>query len=294
MMLSDLAVAAGKSGLVVREVAGWATRGHGSMSGVRSIVCHHTAGAKTGDMGSLAVVRDGREGLPGPLAQLALSRSGVVYVVAAGLSYHAGVTFFPTTQGNSWSIGIEAEATGVDPWPTGQYVAYVRLVRALIDHYGLSIAAVYGHKEVAKPLGRKSDPNFDMAKFRRDVAALTPVPPPVVEGSLFVSLTPTEEKALLRSVLATEKEIAKMKPGVPYPARSPNCRVASDDQYGHTMSAEAEAADAYAEVKKLRAEVAAMRADLDSRLQPQAVVSDEAMRAIAVMVSDEIARRQAQ
>ena len=60
MMLLDLADAARRSGLTVVEEPGWRTRGHGSMTAVQSITCHHTAGPATGDAPSLAVVRDGR------------------------------------------------------------------------------------------------------------------------------------------------------------------------------------------------------------------------------------------
>lgn len=171
-MLTDLADAARKSGLTVVEQPGWRTRGHGQMSGVRSVVCHHTAGPATGEIPSLNVVVNGRPGLPGPLSNLALGRSGTVYVVAAGLAYHAGVVFSPPTQGNAWAIGIEAEATGTAPWPPVQYAAYTRLCRALVDHYGLTVDRVLGHKEVASPLGRKVDPNFDMKQFRAAVAAV--------------------------------------------------------------------------------------------------------------------------
>lgn len=164
-LLTDLADACRRSGLVVIEDAGWRTRGHGPMNHPTGVLCHHTAGPAKGDAPSLRVVRDGRPGLPGPLSNLVLSRSGVVYVVAAGLSYHAGATF-NTDQDNDSAIGIEAEATGVDEWPPVQYHAYVRLCRALCDHYGIPVDKVVGHKEAAKPLGRKIDPNFDMDAFR--------------------------------------------------------------------------------------------------------------------------------
>lgn len=168
--LLDLADAARASGLPVVETDGWRTRGHGPMEGVRTILCHHTAGPAEGDMPSLGVVTNGRPDLPGPLCNLALARSGTVYVVAAGTAWHAGEVAVPTTQSNVWAVGIEAEATGVDPWPPRQYDAYVALCRALIDQYGLSPARVLGHKEVAVPPGRKIDPNFDMDQFRAAVA----------------------------------------------------------------------------------------------------------------------------
>lgn len=169
MWLTELADVARRSGLNVIETPGWKTRGHGGMAGVKTIICHHTAGPKTGEMPSLNTVVAGRPGLPGPLAQLGLGRSGAVYVVAAGLSYHAGATF-TAEQGNVNAIGIEAEATGIDAWPAVQYDAYARLCRTLIDHYALPLFKVLGHKEVATPLGRKVDPNFDMGEFRMAVS----------------------------------------------------------------------------------------------------------------------------
>lgn len=170
MLLSDLADACRKSGLPVVEVDGWRTRGHGEFLGVNSVVVHHTATPKSvaGDYPSLRIVRDGRSDLPGPLSQLGLGRNGTVYVIAAGVAYHAGATFFQR-QDNWHAIGIEAEHDGVSPWNPVQHSAYVRLVAALADHYGIPLSNVQGHKEVAEPLGRKIDPTFDMTEFRARV-----------------------------------------------------------------------------------------------------------------------------
>lgn len=172
-MLTDLADACRKSGLPVEEIDGWRTRGHGSMLGVQTIAVHHTAtSAKApGNYPSLRIVRDGRPDLPGPLSQLGLGRDGKVYVIAAGVSYHAGATF-ENRQDNWHAIGIEAEHDGLSPWPQVQYDAYVRLCRALCDHYGLPTSRVEGHKEIATPRGRKTDPNFDMDAFRAHVASI--------------------------------------------------------------------------------------------------------------------------
>lgn len=169
MMLTNLADVVRTSGLKVVEVAGWRTRGHGPMTSVEAVICHHTAGAPTGDYPSLGVVRDGRKGLDGPLSQLGLGRSGTVYVIAAGVCWHAGATFY-AWQNNWHAIGIEAEATGTAEWPSVQYNAYVRLCAALRRGYAVPNSRVLGHKEVAKPLGRKPDPNFNMDVFRRKVA----------------------------------------------------------------------------------------------------------------------------
>ena len=170
MILLDLADACRKSGLKVVEAQGWRTRGHGSFASVNGIICHHTATAATapGDYPSMGIVRDGRSDLEGPLAQLGLGRDGTVYVIAAGVAWHAGATFFQR-QDNWHAIGIEAEHPGVGPWTPEQYAAYVRLVDALADHYEVPLSNVQGHKEVAKPLGRKVDPNFDMTAFRQAI-----------------------------------------------------------------------------------------------------------------------------
>jgi hypothetical protein len=172
-MLTDLADACRKSGLRVVEVDGWQTRGHGQFLGVNSIVLHHTATSKriAGDYPSLRIVRDGHPDLRGPLSQVGLGRSGTVYVIAAGVAWHAGVTFYPR-QDNWHSIGIEAEHDGIGEWSMVQHAAYVRLVAALAEHYGIALSNVQGHKEVAKPLGRKIDPTFDMTDFRRRVWVL--------------------------------------------------------------------------------------------------------------------------
>lgn len=172
MMLTNLADVVRRSGLEVVEVAGWKTRGHGEMTSVEAIIDHHTATPKTieGDYPTLKVVRDGRPGLAGPLAQLGLGRSGKVYVIAAGVCYHAGETF-ETWQNNRHAIGIEAEHDGIGPWPAAVYNAYIRLNWALCQGYDLPVSRVRGHKEIARPLGRKTDPNFSMDEMRARVAA---------------------------------------------------------------------------------------------------------------------------
>lgn len=169
MMLTDLGAACRAAGLNVVETPGWQTRGHGGMTAVNTVVCHHTAGPKTGEIPSLGVVTNGRSDLPGPLCNLALGRSGTVYVVAAGLAYHAGVVL-NNNESNGHAIGIEAEATGVDAWTPVQYQAYARLCAGLARWYRLPLSAIMGHKEVCSPRGRKIDPNFDMPAFRNTVA----------------------------------------------------------------------------------------------------------------------------
>lgn len=173
--LTNLADIARGAGLKVVESPGWKTRGHGGMGLIQTIACHHTAGPTAGNMPSLPVIRDGRSGLKGPLSHFGLGRDGTVYVVAAGLCYHAGVTH-KASQGNYHAIGIEAEATGTARWPEAQLVAYAKLCAALCKAFDLPVSAVQGHKEIAKPTGRKSDPNFDMTNFRKRVKSVLEAP----------------------------------------------------------------------------------------------------------------------
>ncbi|MEU7005094.1 N-acetylmuramoyl-L-alanine amidase, partial [Nonomuraea sp. NPDC046570] len=175
--LTQLAEIARRTGYPVTEVPGWKSRGHGPQPAVKGIVCHHTAGATAGgDYPSLRVVRDGRPGLDGPLSQFGLGRSGRIYVIAAGRCWHNA----PSTSArhnNSSSLGIEAENDGRQPWPTPQLDAYQRLCAELCAEFGLTSAAVKGHKEVNR---QKPDPHsLSMNDFRTAVAALIKGEPPL-------------------------------------------------------------------------------------------------------------------
>jgi hypothetical protein len=179
---TNLAAVCRNAGLRVVEVPGWQTRGHGGLTAVKTIVCHHTAGpsaaADPSSFPSLKVVRDGRFNqrtqqwiLKGPLCNLGLGRDGIVYAVAAGLAYHAGQVRDPS-YANAYSLGIEAENDGIgEPWPPVQMAAYVRLCAALANAYKLSPARVLAHREVCAPVGRKIDPTgIVMPTFRAQVA----------------------------------------------------------------------------------------------------------------------------
>ena len=154
------------AGVKYKKVSGWSSRGHGTMGSIQSIICHHTAGPASGNAPSLNVVAYGRPGLSGPLSQLFLARDGTVYLVAAGVSYHAG-RVVSNKYTNSHAIGIEAEATGTSSWPAHQVNEYAKLCKALIKEFGLSTSRVVGHKEAAP--SRKIDPNFSMNDFRAKV-----------------------------------------------------------------------------------------------------------------------------
>lgn len=181
--LSWLAQVLKDAGLNVAEQPGWQSRGRGPMGNVKGVICHHTAGPKSGIMPSLTVVTNGRPGLDGPLAQLGLGRDGTWFVIAAGRANHAGVGAWKgITAGNTSFIGIEAENQGIpaDPWPDAQVDSYKKGCAALLKKLGADVSMCIGHKEWAPK--RKIDPSFDMEAFRAGVAALmaggAPAPKP--------------------------------------------------------------------------------------------------------------------
>lgn len=174
------------AGLRVAVEPGWENRGRGDVGQVLGVICHHTAGSKNGIMPSLRVLKEGREDLRGPLAQLGLGRDGTYFVIAAGRCNHAGRGIWNGfSNGNANFIGIEAENTGLSndfPWPSVQVDAYHRGVAAILKHTGRSPDFCAGHKEFALPRGRKNDPSLEMDVFRASVAAILngSAPPPLL------------------------------------------------------------------------------------------------------------------
>jgi peptidoglycan hydrolase-like protein with peptidoglycan-binding domain len=164
------------AGLKVAPVDGWENRSRVDISHVFGVICHHTAGPKSGNMPSLKTLIQGRPDLPGPLAQLGLARDGTFFIIAAGKANHAGKGRFQgIPNANSNFIGIEAENTGLNndsPWPDVQLDAYHRGVAAILKHIGRGAEFCGGHKEYALPKGRKTDPDLDMDQFRAAVAAI--------------------------------------------------------------------------------------------------------------------------
>lgn len=175
MMLTDLAVALRNGGVTVIEQTSpnWKSHGHGQMARPVGVLCHHTAGPRSGNTPSLGVVTNGRAGLAGPLCNLYLARDGTWVTIAAGVGWHAGtggLPYCPANQGNQYLIGIEAESSGVGgDWTPAQLLSYPKGVAALCNHYNLGANRVAGHKEYTS---RKIDPQGwpgDMAGFRNQV-----------------------------------------------------------------------------------------------------------------------------
>lgn len=174
IMVPWLADAARLTGYPVVEVSGWKSRGHGGFRALEGVVGHHTADGP-GEYPSLNIVTKGRADLAGPLCNYGLGRSGTVYVVAAGVAWHAGASKWAGfTDLNDEFLGIEAESKGtLDDWTPAQRDAYPRLVAAALFYIKRDASRFCGHKECALPKGRKIDPAFvDLNAFRSRVAEL--------------------------------------------------------------------------------------------------------------------------
>jgi hypothetical protein len=208
------------AGVKVAEQPGWRTRGRGDVGIVQGVICHHTAGSKTGSMPSLGTVTNGRPDLPGPLSQLCLGRDGTFFIVAAGRSNHAGIgNWQGVSSGNSSFIGIEAENTGktdgptADPWPAVQLDAYRRGVAAILEKIGANAIMCCGHKEYALPMGRKLDPTFDMDAFRLQVAAIMAGTAPL--PSIIPAVDSANRPTLRRGANGELVELIQTKIGLP-------------------------------------------------------------------------------
>lgn len=170
----NLATIARETGYPVVEVDGWKDRGHGAFADhVGVVVLHHTAGPEPEDSSSnfpsLNVVTHGRSDLEGPLAHYGIGYDGAIYVIAAGVAWHAGSGGWNGFSGNETAIGIEAEDSGDGDWTPEQLDAYPRLVARICWFLGISEAGVCGHQEWAPD--RKIDPaGIDMNSFREEVA----------------------------------------------------------------------------------------------------------------------------
>lgn len=197
------------TGRQVIVAPGWQTRGHGGMRVVELVVGHHTGTPDTaaGDYPSLRIVRDGRADLAGPLSNYGLGRSGDIYVIAAGLCYHAGASAYAGyTDLNDEAIGIEAESAGGGRWTDAQLLVYPRLVGACLHYMRRGVDRYASHRTVARPAGRKPDPTGISDQWMRERAQLflTPASPQTEEDPMFhiEQLPPTADGTVVEHVIA--------------------------------------------------------------------------------------------
>lgn len=158
-------------GIDFTEEPGWRNRGHGDINEVKFIVIHHTASANS-DEGAIRVVRDGRAGLPGPLAQVCLRRDGRPHIVAQGVCWQAPGNIWyrgvAPGNGNWYSIGIEGIDSGYNTWTDAQRREYPRVVAALLKDMNLPSDAWIFHRDYQP--GEKIDPSgFTNEWFKQQV-----------------------------------------------------------------------------------------------------------------------------
>lgn len=160
------------AGLTVIEHAGWRERAVDGTWAPQFGIVHATAApASQSDATQVRIVRDGREGLQGPIAVACVDRDARWQVVAAGRcnTTIAGTAGPYEGKGNTYALGVEACNNNIDePWPPAQYRSYVAGWAVIAKRMGWSPAQLRGHKEHTP--GHKTDPTFNMDTFRADVA----------------------------------------------------------------------------------------------------------------------------
>lgn len=155
--------------------ADWKERGvGGTMGEIWGTMIHHTGSVNE----TLEHIRDGVDQGPpngwlqGPLSQGFITSDGIFHLVAVGPCNHAGGGYWGTlTDGNRQAIGFECAYNGSGPWPQKQVITMRDASAAVSKKLGKRAQdSVVGHKEYAKPQGRKPDPgNMDMNWFRAEV-----------------------------------------------------------------------------------------------------------------------------
>lgn len=136
---------------------------------IDALILHHTAGGTA--EGAMATLKS-----RGISAHYVLDKDGTLYQTVADQNeaYHAGVAAIrgdasPTVNNRSIGIEIVNLGTGKDKFTEAQYRTLEKLVPYLMKKYKIPMANLLGHKDVALPKGRKTDPapNFDFERIRR-------------------------------------------------------------------------------------------------------------------------------
>jgi hypothetical protein len=134
-------------GFDVVEVPGWRDRGTSELRPAGALK-HHTAGPRKGDAPSLRVCTFGRPDLRNALCTWFVSRSGVIYLVAGRVAWHAGQG---VKGSNTTLIGTEAEHTGLtdEPWTPESLAAQAAIDAECAREFGYQPERTWDHKEHA-------------------------------------------------------------------------------------------------------------------------------------------------
>lgn len=168
------------SGVQVKEIDGWKTRGHyGGFTGLRAVVWHHDASA-VGDSPGVPSYMLGNWDTAA--AQLWVDRAGVWHILAAGPAYHAGKVLAGKPD-NHTSLGVETDHTTGEEWPVALLTSLRIGTAAILKHLGEDPSTgLEFHKTICSPKGRKSDPDgLDLADERKRVASALAKPAPAVK-----------------------------------------------------------------------------------------------------------------
>lgn len=209
---SDLPSILRAAGLEVVVVKGWRLRTRPGPFDPVGVLNHHTGSSAKGwtKAKELAYAKwmflTGRSDLPAPLVQIALGRSGTVYVGAAGRSNHAGKAkasgSVAAGDGNSLYVGIEWMLSGTEKIPDSMMKAGVTLNAVLLSrvtktsvqtvscHYNTSVT---GKWDIGDPNGVPFNGKrvLDVPKFRAAIKAererlfAAPAPQPIAETTTF-------------------------------------------------------------------------------------------------------------
>ena len=89
-------------------------------------------------------------------------------------AWHAGLSFWHQEKVNDFSIGIEIDNNGNEPFPDAQIKSLIDLSKMLIDKYHILPLNIVGHSDIAP--GRKKDPGifFPWPYLAKNGIGLTP------------------------------------------------------------------------------------------------------------------------
>lgn len=178
-----------RRGFRVTEVDGWRTRGKGTLR-PSGHIWHHTAAPGTGRTRSLRLVTYGRPGLENALCNWYCAVDGELFLVAAGVAWHAGEGIHGS---NSIRLGTEWESDGTSQRATPEaYAAMLAMGQECGAVFGYPASANWEHKEHAPR--RKIDRYGFSGPAWREAVAIGRPPPPANEGDDDVILVKSKQK----------------------------------------------------------------------------------------------------
>lgn len=189
-------------GYRVEEVPGWESRGKGLLT-PRVAVNHHDAIPGPSPVAGLRLCTYGREGLRNALCNTYGERGprAGIWIVAAGVAWHAGTGGWAGFSGNSRALGRENANDGRgEPWHPDALAVQRVWDRVQADVFGLPFTHYCEHREWTS---RKPDrAGIAGHTWRQEIAALrlgSPIPrPPIQEEDMIVPIDvpPNSEQVL--------------------------------------------------------------------------------------------------